>query len=148
MSIQETNNHDSNSNPARTVKEAAAKAAERLADKTEQATSDTISAARAEAENVAQKGQTEVQHIMHSVGRAIDAGSASLERDGMPGTAGYARAAARSIGSVADEVDGFDPAKITGRVENFVRDKPLMTAGLLAVAGFALASLVNARSDK
>ncbi len=148
MSIQETNTQNSKPNPAQKVKEAAAKAAERLAEKTEQATSDTINAAREEADNAARKGQTEMQHIVHSVGRAIDAGSASLERDGLLGTAGYVRAAARGIGHVGDEVDGLDPTSITARVEHFVREKPLAAAGILAVAGFALASFVNARSGK
>lgn len=148
MSIQEQDNQNSKSNPASKVREAASKAAGHLADKTEQAASDTIHAAREEADKVARKGQSEMQHIVRSLGRAIDAGGVSLERDGMPGTAGYVRAAARGVGQAADEVDGLNPQSVTTRVEQFVRDKPLATAGILAVAGFAFASFVNARSDK
>lgn len=148
MSIQEQETQNSKSNPAGKVREAASKAAGHLADKTGQAASDTIHAAREEADKVARKGQSEMQHIVRSLGRAIDAGGVSLERDGMPGTAGYVRAAARGVEQAADEVDGLNPQSVTTRVEQFVRDRPLATAGILAVAGFAFASFVNARSDK
>lgn len=148
MSIQHTETQNSKQSPAQKAKETATEAAEQLVDKTERATSEAIDAARLKADEVALKGQSQMHQVVRSIGRAIDAGGASLERDGMPGTAGYARAAARGISSAADEVDGFNPQSVTLRMENFVRDKPLAAAGILAVAGFALASFVSTHSGK
>ncbi len=146
---------DSQETSADKVKQTAAQAAEhladkaeQLADKTERVASDAIHTARTKADEEAIKRQTQMQTIVRSLGRAIDAGSASLERDGMPGTAGYARAAARGFDRAADEVDGFNPQNVTARVENFVREKPLVAAGVLAAAGFAFATFLNTRSGK
>lgn len=148
VSIQQNETQNSKQSPAQKAKETAAEAAEQLVDKTERATSEAIDAARLKADEMALKSQSQMHQVVRSIGRAIDAGSASLERDGMLGTAGYARAAARGISSAADEVDSFNPKNVTVRVEHFVRDKPLAAAGILAVAGFALASFVNTRSGK
>nr|WP_306264079.1 hypothetical protein [Pararhizobium sp. IMCC3301] len=139
---------DSQATSAGKVKQSAAQAAEQLADKTERVASDAIHTAKTKADEEAVKRQTQMQTIVRKLGRAIDAGSASLERDGMPGTAGYVRAAARGFDRAADEVDSFNPQNVTSRVENFVRQKPLVAAGVLAAAGFAFATFLNTRSGK
>lgn len=139
---------DSQGNSAGKVKQTATQAAEQLADKTERAASDVIKTARSKADEVAAERQSQMESIVRSLGRAIDAGSASLERDGMLGTAGYVRAAARGVDRAADEVDSFNPQNVTARVEHFVREKPLVAAGVLAAAGFAFATFLNTRSGK
>ncbi len=94
--------------------------------------------------SVSQQGQSQVEDVVRTIGRAINAASSSLESDGYAGSAGYVRAAASGLTQAADEVGGFDTGMLTGKVERFVRDKPFVVAGGLAIVGFMLASTLKA----
>lgn len=130
------------------VKRAGAVAASTVTEKAESIAEEAMNVASARAETVLETGQMQAENLVRSIGRAFEAGSVSLERDGMSGTAGYVRAAANGLKQAANEVDGLEPRNLTSKVENFVRDRPLLTVGALAVAGFVLASTIKARDSR
>ena len=145
----------SKSEPSSTVADKAKAAAQKTAQRAEAVAAEAAqSAARVADEAIdnsmqqlnaaTRQGQSQVEDLVRSVGRAVEAASSSLEQDGYPGSAGYVRAAANGLSQAADEVDGFDTRSITSRVENFVREKPLIAAGGLALAGFVIASALRA----
>ena len=78
-----------------------------------------------------------------SIERAVGAAARSLEEDGYGTMANYVRYASDTLSSVNDEVGSFEPARLTGRAERAVRRNPLLTYGALAVAGFAMVTLMN-----
>lgn len=125
------------------VADAASDIGATVADKAEKVRRDATQTVRASAQDAAERGKGETQKYVRSIGRALGAGSRSLEDDGLVGTAGYVRAAGRGLENAADEINGLDTGGLTERVESFVRDRPMMTVGLLAVAGFAIASTLK-----
>lgn len=128
----------------RAAENTASQAAENLSHNASTLASTYIAEARDAANEMADQGKNQAKDVVRSLGRALEAGYQSLEDDGYPGTAGYVRAAAQGLHGAADSVDGFDTRSITQRVEGFVREKPLIAAGGLALAGFILASVVKA----
>lgn len=109
----------------------------------EKASEDVLNRAMDGARATAEQGKSRTQEMVYSISRALEAGSKSLEDDGMSGTAGYVRAAGKGLENAADEVDGLDPGNLTHRLETFVRERPVVTVGILAFAGFALASTLK-----
>lgn len=128
----------------RAAKQTARGTAKTVSRSVSQAADETVQSARSLADDYANRGKSQTEDAIRSIGRALNAGCDSLESDGYPGAAGYVRAAANGLSQAADQVDGFDTRSLTGRAEQFVRDKPLITMGGLALVGFALASIVKA----
>ncbi|EFL88625.1 hypothetical protein R2A130_1107 [Ahrensia sp. R2A130] len=128
---------------AKKVSRNAKGAAAEVVGQAESLAEEAVSAAKSRADEVVQVGKSRTENVVRSLSRAMEAGSNSLAQDGMTGTAGYVRAAADGLTSAADEVDGFQPGALTHRVENFVRERPMLTVGALALAGFALASALK-----
>ncbi|MDF2370448.1 MAG: hypothetical protein P1V21_06580 [Rhizobiaceae bacterium] len=114
-----------------------------VAKHAEKASEDVLNKAMDGARATAEQGKNRTQEMVYSLSRALEAGSKSLEDDGMSGTAGYVRAAGKGLEKAASEVDGLDPDNLTRRLETFVRERPVVTVGILAVAGFALASTLK-----
>ncbi|MEM8750641.1 MAG: hypothetical protein AAGF28_10075 [Pseudomonadota bacterium] len=140
------------------LKQAAGAAAETVTSKTREAVSsatqmaentadESVRLAADQAQQIARDGQQRTEHVMQAVSRAFAAGSESLERDGMNVSASYVRATADGLQRAATEVDRFDTGRLTGKLEDFVRERPLMTMGALAIAGFALAGSLK-RSER
>ena len=94
------------------------------------------------------RGQSQTQEYIGIFARAIDAAADSLTEDGMSGTAGYVRAAANGLHDAANQVEGFETHSLTGSVENYVRERPMLTMGILAGVGFAVASIMSARNRR
>lgn len=128
---------------ARAAKRTAQDAVDRVATEAEKVADDAIATGRAEADRFVSSGKSQAENVIRSVGRAIEASSQSLEDDGMRATAGYVRAAATGLHRAADEIDEFDTGGVTGRLEGFVRSQPMLTVGVLALAGFVLAGSLN-----
>ena len=128
--------------------QSAANLAESVSDQADTIADDAARLASSQVSEIATQGKSKTEHLVRSISRAIEAGSQSLEEDGMPGTAGYVRAAANGLNRAASEVDGFNTSRVGGNFERFIRDRPLLTVGALAIAGFAMASLVSPRDDK
>lgn len=134
-------------------------AAKRKADKLASGLKSTIKDAAADvreeaaktvregASEAAELGKNQTRHIVRSLGRALAAGGRSLDDDGMNGTAGYVRAAGRGLENAADEIGGLDPSHVGRKIENFVRERPMVTVGALAFVGFALASTFSSRNQ-
>ena len=78
-----------------------------------------------------------------SIERAVGAAARSLEDDGYGTMANYVRYASDTLASVNEEVGSFQPQRLTGKAEGAVRRNPLLTYGVLAVAGFAMVTLMN-----
>ena len=121
------------------VEETASEIGSSLADKAGEASREAVQTVR----NVAERGTDHTQKYVRSIGKALAAGSRSLEDDGFAGTAGYVSAAGRGLEYAADEIDELNAGGFTERVETFVRDRPMITVGVLALAGFALASTLK-----
>ncbi len=121
------------------VRDAASSALESAQDATDAAVSDVKSTAT----DAAERGKDWTRETVRSIGRAIDAGSYSLEQDGMSGTAGYVRSAARGLMQAAEAVDEFNPSRLTDRAEQFVRERPMVSVAALALVGFAVASILR-----
>ena len=109
---------------------------------------DAISSVRQRADQVADQAKSTTQQYIATFGRALDAASQSLEQDGMSGTAGYVRAAANGLNDAAHGVEGFETQSLTGRVEDYVRERPMLTMGALALVGFAVASAMSNRNRR
>lgn len=133
---------------ARAAKKSAEKTASQVVSQAERVADDAIATGRAEADRVINTSKSRAEDVIRSVGRAIEAGSQSLEDDGMRATAGYVRAAATGLNRAADEIDEFDTGGVTGRVESFVRSQPMLTVGALALAGFVLAGALNSKKRR
>lgn len=114
-----------------------------VADKAERVSREAADKVRTQAVDAAERGKSSTQKYVRSIGRALEAGSQSLEDDGLAGTAGYVRAAGRGLDGAVEEIGGLDAAGMTDRVEAFVRDRPLLTVGVLALAGFAIATTLK-----
>ena len=125
----------------------AKKAATSAAETAESVADSAVAETRSQVENVAETGIDRTEHFFGSIGRAAKAASESLQEDGLHRSAAYVDAAAQGLNRAATEVDGIDASKIGSRVENIVRSNPLLTMGLLAVAGFALAGAVKRKNQ-
>jgi ElaB/YqjD/DUF883 family membrane-anchored ribosome-binding protein len=121
------------------VEDTASEIGSSLADKAGEAGREAAHTVR----DVAERGRSHTQKYVRSIGKALEAGSRSLEDDGFAGTAGYVSAAGRGLEYAADEIKDLNDGGFTERVETFVRDRPIITVGVLALAGFALASTLK-----
>ncbi len=128
------------------VKTAAVKAKKTAIENAESIAEAAVEETRASAEHVAATGKHQTEDVIRSISRAIEAGSRSLEQDGMKKTASYARLAADGLGQAASEVDQLDTQHLAGKAESIVRSNPMLTFGALALAGFALASAIKKTS--
>lgn len=126
----------------------ASKAAKTASKQVEDVAQSAVSQTRDQVEQMAESGLGKTEHLVSSVSRAAQAAGRSLEDDGMHRTAAYVNAAAKGLDRAASEVDNVDTTSIGGRVENFVRQNPMMTMGALALLGFAVAGAVkNSNND-
>lgn len=121
------------------ARDAASATLEQVQDKTDEA----VSTVASKATDVAEQGKDWTRHTMRSIGRAIQAGGESLERDGMTATAGYVRSAANGLLQAADGVEEVNTSHLTGRAEQFVRERPMVSVAALALVGFAVASVLR-----
>jgi transposase len=129
------------------VKSAAVNAKQTAIESAENIAEAAVEQTRNSAEQVAASGKNQTEDIIRSISRAIDAGRASLENDGMNKTASYARLAADGLGKAANEVDKIDTRNLASRAENIVRENPMLTFGALALAGVAVATALKNNSQ-
>jgi len=131
-----------------TISEAASEIGDTVAERAEKTQHEALKKVAEGTERTVEKGKSFTQDLLLSLSRAFEAGSRSLESDGMASTASYARATGKGLESAADEIDGLDSANVAHRVETFVRERPFQTVGLFALAGFTLATVVKASMRK
>lgn len=136
------------SDVADTISEAASDFGDTVAQNAERTQNEALKKVAEGTERTVNKGKSFTQDILLSLSRAFEAGSRSLESDGMASTASYARATGKGLETAADEVDGLDSANVAHRVETFVRERPFQTVGLFALAGFTIATVMKASMRK
>lgn len=119
-----------------------------VVERVDEVADEAISSVRSRVDQVADEGKSRTREYISTFGRALEAASGSLESDGMSGTAGYVRAAANGLHDAANEVEGFETHALTSRVEDYVRERPMLTMGALALVGFAVASAMSSRNRR
>ena len=138
---------DNASEAARAEAKAAADRARELAAEfqaqAQSFTDQAVDRVKSTAENAIEQQRDRASGFVGSIENAVNAAAKSLEDDGYGPIASYVRYASSALGSVHEEVDGFRPQAITGRAERAARSNPLVTYGALAIAGFALVTLMN-----
>ena len=97
------------------------------------------------AESAIEQQRDRAAGLVGATERAVGAAAKSLEDDGYGWLAGYVRYASDTLHSVNEEVEGFRPQRITGEAERVAKRNPILTYGALAVAGFALVTIMNRR---
>ena len=100
------------------------------------------------AESAIEQQRDRAAGFVGSIERAVGAAARSLDEDGYGTMASYVRYASSTLSSVNREVEGFRPQTLTGPVERTARRNPLVTYGALAVAGFALVTLMNSQDRR
>ena len=155
--------HDDQSPEGRTLREQAAENARRAAETARSTANEVSDRVTHQASNIADEAVNRVKStaneaireqrdratgFVSSVERAVEAAARSLNDDGYGQIANYVRYASSTLQSVNQEVGSFEPQRLTGRAERAVRRNPLVTYGALAVAGFALVSLMNAQNRR
>lgn len=78
--------------------------------------------------------------------RALRRGSDELRDEGYNTVAGLVDDAANKAEDFTHDVDDFDVRSTTERVEDFVRERPMVAYGALAVAGFLVANTLQSAS--
>lgn len=143
--------HDASDAARAEAASAADRARELAAELQSQAQSFTdqaVDRVKSTAEGAMEQQRDRAAGFVGSIEKAVDAAAKSLEEDGYGPIASYVRYASSTLGSVHEEVDGFRPQAITGRAERAAKRNPLVTYGALAVAGFALVTLMNANNNR
>lgn len=109
---------------------------------------------KAAAEMVAEKVKTTASStqshtidFVESMRGAILAGSESLRKDGYTTAANLIDNTAGRIDQVETQVEGINPAKVSHSVQGFIREKPLIAFGGLALAGFIAAAAMQKAHD-
>jgi len=129
---------------ARTLSDGAAKASEHVGRAATAA--QVASEARVIVDETAQVRTPRAGRYLSSISKAIDAGTESLEKDGLHNTADVTRRTARLVDSAVDEIDGVDVQGATAGIEGFMRSRPLVTFGGALLLGFAGYQLLKGAS--
>jgi len=135
---------------ARTLSDGAAKASEHVGRAataaSEEVAAQVASEARVIVDETAQVRKQRAGRYLSSISKAIDAGTESLEKDGLHNTADVTRRTARLVDSAVDEIDGVDVQGATAGIEGFMRSRPLVTFGGALLLGFAGYQLLKGAS--
>ena len=128
---------------ARAAADKARDLAYQLQSQAQQFTNQAVDRVKSTAESAIEQQRDRVGGFVGATERAVGAAAKSLEDDGYGWLAGYVRYASDTLHSVNQEVEGFRPQRITGQAERVAKRNPLLTYGALAVAGFALVTLMS-----
>jgi hypothetical protein len=138
------------SSAAEAVGERASKASHKVTGMANAASEELATQIASEASSMAEEAigtrKRRAEHYIGAVGSAIEAGSQSLEKDGLHQTAEYAREAAKYVDGFASQVDRIDISSATGRVEEFMRTRPVVSFGAALLLGFTAYQLLKSRN--
>ena len=109
----------------------------------QQFTNQAVNRVKSTADRAIEQQRDRVGGFVGATQRAVGAAAKSLEDDGYGWMAGYVRYASDTLHSVNQEVESFRPQRLTGQAEQVAKRNPLITYGALAVAGFALVTLMS-----
>lgn len=128
---------------ARAAEGRARQLAAELQSHAQQFTDQAVDRVKSTAENAIEQQRDRAAGFVGATERAVNAAARSLDEDGYGWLAGYVRYASSTLHSVNEEVEGFRPQRFTGEAERVAKRNPLITYGALAVAGFALVTLMS-----
>lgn len=102
---------------------------------------------KAQAEHVVVEQRNAFKRFAMTIVRALRSGSDELRTEGYATVAGLVDDVAAKAESMTDEIDDLDMRSTTERVEEFVRERPLIAYGAIAIAGFLVANTLQAASQ-
>lgn len=102
---------------------------------------------KAQAEHVVTEQRNAFKRFAMTIVRALRSGSDELRTEGYATVAGLVDDVATKAESMTDEIDDLDMRSTTERVESFVRERPLVAYGAIALAGFLVANTLQAASQ-
>jgi ElaB/YqjD/DUF883 family membrane-anchored ribosome-binding protein len=91
---------------------------------------------------------TELGDQVQALGEALRSGAQQLRTQGKAPTATIAEKAAQAAEDVGRYLQSSDADRILGDVERFARQRPWLTAGVGALAGFVASRFVKASGDR
>lgn len=98
---------------------------------------------RAKAESAVDHQKNAFKQFCQTVVRALRSGGDELRNDGYGTVAGLVDDVAHRAEDLTEEIDDFDPRTVTEHVEDFVRERPMIAYGALALAGFLVANTLQ-----
>lgn len=92
----------------------------------------------------AENAKEQATDFTSSVQRAVQASATSLRKDGYGAIADVVETVTGGVRKVDDAISETNPARAGHTAQSLVRDKPLLVFGGLALAGFTIASILQA----
>lgn len=102
---------------------------------------------RAQAEAVVDEQRNAFKNFCMTIVRALRRGGDELRDEGYATVAGMVDDVATKAEDMTSNVDDLDMRSATQRVEDFVREKPLVAYGALAIAGFLVANTLQSAAQ-
>jgi hypothetical protein len=120
--------------------------ADAVADGAESIANLAVDAAMGHATSVARSGRSAASDYMHSLGDAVNAAARMMESDGYQGSALQAARAAAVLDELSNSIANYDVKGLVNETANALRARPALTFSLVALAGYAMVRLAEARS--
>ncbi|WP_099864845.1 hypothetical protein [Pararhizobium haloflavum] len=98
------------------------------------------------AETAVREQTNAFKQFCKTIVRALRTGGGELRQEGYATVAGFVDDVAAKADDMTDHIDDFDMRSTTERVEDFVRERPLVAYGALAIAGFLVANTLQSAS--
>lgn len=96
----------------------------------------------------AQRTQAEAVDFIGSIRNAVKAATNQLRIDGHATAANLIENATDNINRLEHRVDDFNTARVSNSVQEFIRQKPMVAFGGIALAGFLAAAAMQAARDE
>lgn len=129
------------------IKKKGAQAASGVSDVLETANKAAAEKVGEHVDAAAHRTQEHAVDFIGSLRNAAGAATGQLREDGFTSIANLIDNAAGNIDRVEHRVDGANTADMANSVQEFIRKKPLIAFGGLAVAGFLTAAAMQAARD-
>jgi ElaB/YqjD/DUF883 family membrane-anchored ribosome-binding protein len=104
-------------------------------------------AGRAQARHAVDEQKNAFKRFAMTIVRALRRGGDELRTEGYATVAGLVDDVATKAESMTDDVDDLDFRSATERAEDFVRERPLVAYGALAIAGFLVANTLQSAAQ-
>lgn len=98
---------------------------------------------KAQAEQAVDEQKNAFKRFALTIVRALRLGSDELRSEGYATVAGMVEDVAGKAESMTDDIDDLDLRSATERVEDFVRERPIIAYGALAFGGFLIANALQ-----
>lgn len=125
------------------VQETASDVLETAEDKLGAFADKAYEAGREQAESVARQQTNAFKQFCLTVVRALRRGGDELHEEGYATVAGLVEDVANRAEELTGDIDDLDMRSATERMEDFVRERPMVAYGALALAGFLAASTLQ-----